>query len=88
VDVADDCQWVDALSAVDEDLVHGGHSKDQSVGQVDEGRVLWVRLEILLVEEVGVELDAGGVALDSWEHEGWLSQICPEEAIDCVLGVL
>ena len=87
MDIPNDCHGVDALSAVDEDLVHCGHGEHHPVRQLNEGRVLRGILLILLPVEIGVELNAGRMALDPREHECWLSHFSLEKAIDGILGI-
>lgn len=69
------------VSRVDHHLVCSCHSKDHPVGQIEEANR--VRILLLLVE-VGVELDAGGVRFDAWEHQGGLAQRVLQKSVNCV----
>ena len=71
VDVADHGDWMMLVRRVDDNLIRGGHGENHPVGQFQKGSL--VASSFLFVIEVRVELNARGVSLQTWKHEGWLA---------------
>ena len=72
--ISDYSKRVDTLSCVNQDLLNRAYRKHHSVREIEQGRLVWCGVVLLLVE-MRVKSNACGIRLDTRKHESWLSDV-------------